>query len=317
MIDKIIKLRAKQFYRSCANLGVRNTLFFLTLLILYFVAIFEKTPKNSDGIYLVAFHLFLIFGFHLSRKDKKFLSSIVSSTFRIYFAEYLLLSSPFILMACFFFRFDYAIYQILGVFLIAFFDVSFGFKEQNFNTFLLKLIPAHCFELKSGFRKNFWLCSFFYVLSLIFSFLLASVPLMLLFLAAIFYSFYQKSEPRLFLEACALPPKKFLAHKLTSSIFVFIALHIPLLGLFAIFHSQYFFIILAEFMITLNGLILIIFLKYAMYAPERNLSANAIFIGLALGSIFMPFLIPVISVMSFVYYKKAIQNLTQYLDAYH
>lgn len=317
VIKQIILIRIKQTFRNIIKIGIFRTLFILFFLTYASLITYDLIKQNSAGILFIILVLSLILTLHLLRTDKSFLNNITVNPQFIYFIEYILFSSPVILLCILTMRIDLIIYQIIGLMLIALLKISYIFKKQNLNNFLIKLIPTECFEIKSGVRHSFWLAVPTYFLCLVFTFWIGTTPIMIFLSLLFFISFYQQCEPRNILEKNEFPPKIFLISKLIINSKVFSIIQIPLLILFMVFHIEYWWIALIEYVFATTVLVFIILLKYSMYSPNDFLNANTIMGIFATLSIVIPFLLPVLILLIVVYYFKAIENLKQHLNAYN
>lgn len=317
MIKQILFIRIKQTFRSIKNIGILRTLFVLFFIAYVSLITYNQFQQNLEGILIIVFLLSIIFTIHVLRTDKNFLNNITLNPQFIYFTEYIFFTSPVILLCIVTSRIDLILYQIIGLSLISLLNVSYNFKKQNLNNFLIRLIPTDCFEVKSGIRQSFWLMVPLYFLSLGFTFWIGTAPTMMFFSLFFFISFYQECEPRNVLEINEFSPRKFLINKLLINYKIFTIIQIPLIILFMFFHIEYWWIVLIEYAFATIVLIFIILLKYTMYSPNEFLNANTILGVFATFSIILPFLLPVLILFTVLYYFKAIENLKQHLNAYN
>ena len=88
----------------------------------------------------------------------------------------------------------------------------------------------------------------------------------------------------------------------------------PLIVLFFVFNSQYWFILLyvviIAFIVNINAIIF----KYACYEPGAKLDNNQTLQVLSFGAFLIPFLFPIPIVLSVINYRKALKNLQPYLS---
>jgi len=311
VIKQILKIRVKQTYRSIADIGLFRIIFVLILTFFFLALMFNQFQKQINGmvaiILLVAFILFI----HLQRKDKIFIKIINDKAHYINLAEYLIFSSPIILLAIIANRLDLVLYQIIGISIIPFTNATVKVSKQNLNNKILKVIPNHCFEIKSGLRKNFYFIVPLNILALFFGFWIGTAPIILIINTLVFSSFYQLSEPRNIIEINQLSPNRFIINKFKTNLFIFIAIQIPIIFLFLLFNYQHYIIVTSIFIISILFIVFSILLKYALYKPNSDLRANSVIQSIAI------LMIPVLIFMIPFYYFKAKNNLIPYLNDYN
>lgn len=92
---------------------------------------------------------------------------------------------------------------------------------------------------------------------------------------------------------------------------------LPLVLAFVLFHPELWFIPVVEYVLISFILMYAIFLKYAFYKPNQQLIAGQIFTAIGALSLFLPFLIPLVWILSVRFYFKSISNLNPYLDDFN
>ena len=90
----------------------------------------------------------------------------------------------------------------------------------------------------------------------------------------------------------------------------------PLLLLFLLTNSTYWYVLLVWVVVSSVIQVLSISLKYGFYEPGLALNKD-VFMGIYFLSLFVPYFVPVPLVMLFYYYRRATRNLQTYLDASH
>ncbi len=314
MIIKILTIRLKQIYRDVSNIGLFRMLVAVVFLFLFFLFLFNQLQIYRNGIIAISVQILLIASIQINRSDKKFLSIISKNPYPIYLFEYLTFSLPIFILCFVNKRFDLVLYQIVGIASVSTLNVTI--KKTNRNNFFLRLIPAECFEMKSGLRSQFWIVVTFYLVGVCLSFWVGTIPLIIFLLTAFFSGYFQECEPRNIIELKEVVARKFLKIKLLENLKPFVVLLSPLVILFLCFHYEFWYIILIEFLYSLLVFCFFIFLKYAMYQPLNKLQANSVLTGFVMISFFVPFLIPVVLGMMVWYYFKAVANLNKYLEIY-
>jgi hypothetical protein len=92
---------------------------------------------------------------------------------------------------------------------------------------------------------------------------------------------------------------------------------LPLLLAFVLFHPELWYIPVIELLLISFVLWYAIFLKYAFYKPMQQLSAGQVFIAIGAMSLFLPFLVPLVWILSVRFYFQSVSNLKPYLNDYN
>jgi len=311
MISAILKIRLTQAYRSISGIGLLRVAFLAVLGVLLMAFVYRQLQGSNSGMVLVAGLLGLVFYIHIRRTDKVFLDMLHPRVQRLYFAEYFMFTLPVLVLSIASLHFDLAGIHLLGLVLISFLRISLISSKINLNNRVLKSIPHPNFEMKAGFRANFYFLFPLNILALVFSFWVGTLPVVLLINTLAVSGFYQLCESRQMLEAGELPPVLFIQNKILSNLKVYAAIQLPLSAVFVALHPAYYFVALAILAVGVLYLVYGILLKYALYVPQADLRGNAIIMGIAL------FLLPILLVMIPVYYFKAVNNLNTYLNDFH
>lgn len=307
MLKQIILIRCLQFCRILQDLGwVRATLA-IVLLVLFFNYIFNSLSILPHiGLIVLATSIAAI-TIHTQRRDRAFLAMIARQTWLIYWVEYVLLTTPIFIALIINQYFVWAIIQIIALAAISVIPNRTGTPVNRIHNRFINLIPPFCFEIKSGIRRYFGPFVAIYVSGVCSIFWVGGIPVAIIALLFIFLNFYQQCESRQIIDRQPLTPHRFLVDKLTRNLQIFAVICLPLLGLFVWFHPNLALLIALEMLLALLILAFAIVLKYALYAPNTDLTANSLIIAIAL---FFP---PMVVLGIPIYYYKATHNLKQYL----
>jgi hypothetical protein len=317
LILTIINIRIKQLYRNISGIGLFRILVLALLVSITLFFIFTQIKIYENGFAVTGLQLILLTFFHFVRKDKRFLFTVTDKQFRIFFAEYTLYSLPFIILDIIALRFELILINLSGIAIISLLKMSYTFKKHNLNNFIIRLIPNDNFEIKSGLRKHFWYIIPLYLISLGFSFWIGTVPAAIFLFTSFFIGFYLYGESRNILEIKELSPKRFILNKIKCQTKIFLITLLPLLLLNTIFNLEYSWISFGLTIISLLVITFVIFLKYAMYQPNTDLSGGSVLGAFSLLSIILPFILPAIIILAIIYYYRAINNLNLYLNDYN
>ncbi len=315
MIKAFLKIRFKQLLRALIGIGVFRLFVLLAILFLIIMGLSLQVSKEPNVFIVSGLYLFIILTVHLKREDKLFLKTHIDHFRLLYFIEYLILSVPFIIMLIVYSQWIIALAYIPFLFVIPYINIKT--KYVNYNTKLQKLIPDNCFEWKGGVRKNLLLLSLIWIVGFSTSFFIGSVPIVLFILGLFPLSFYEKGESLQMLMAWEMRTKSFLLIKIKNQILLFSALSIPLIIAFVLFHPGRWYIPVAEFILLLSFQIYIIVLKYAFYKPNMKSGGAQMFSAFGAISIFMPFFIPVVWILTVWFWFKSLKTLNFYFDDYN
>ncbi len=311
LILQLILLRVKQLFRTLKEGGIVRLLFLAAIIIFSMVYFFNILKNEQSSYFVLSGIIIAFFAIHNLRKDKKFITKITNKHTFVYFAEYIIMASPFLI---FFIILNKNF--LLLIFFPALFVVcltNFSVPQYSLNNFVIRIIPSRFFEWKSGIRKNFIFIVAFLIISFGLCFFVATVPIFLLLFTFIVSSFFQESESRDIIEINNYSSKKFIFKKLKDNLLLFSLISGFFIILFLIFNSKYWYIIAAEFAVSISIIFLSIVQKYSLYKPNISLKSNMVMVSIAQSSFIFPFLIPVIWIMCVYYFFKAKQNLVTYL----
>lgn len=252
---------------------------------------------------------------HLKRNDKIFFDLYADRATLIYQVEYIFVVLPIAILFLFM-----GFWQVtIGCFLIAFVVPFISMKGRSVTLIspLQKFIPSQAIEWKSGVRKMWLPMVVIWLIGLLGSYFIASVPIAILLLGLLVSGFYEKMESLPILLTPELNPRQFLQQKIGTAIGIFTVLCLPLIVLFAVFHTEQFYIPIIEFLLFSLLLVFAICVKYAFYLPEPDASSNQTLLGIGFVGIFVPFILPVFLFFILRYYFKAKSNLNLYLHDFN
>jgi hypothetical protein len=185
------------------------------------------------------------------------------------------------------------------------------------NTALQRLIPSDCFEWKAGIRKLLIFIVPIWLIGLCYSFFVGSVPLVLFILGILPSGFYSTGESLPMLLVFEMKASKLVVYKIKMQIILFSIISAPIILSFLVFHSDLWYLPLIEYILLISLHIYIILAKYAFYQPNQKTPTANVFNSIGAMAILIPFLIPVIWILSIWFYLKSIENLNLYLNDYN
>lgn len=315
MNSAIIKIRYIQLVREFRKLGYFYTAIILLAVLVGIAALAQGLQHKEYAPWIVGGFVMIVFNIHYVRSDHQFLKLLIPKPYAIYSSEYLIVILPVLVLLL---TNSYWLYA--GLLMAASLSIPFiqiKPKKRKPIQLIVKWIPAICFEWVGGVRKTFWLFLALYALGVGFAPFRFATLIVLWVLMNLVFSFYRDCESVRILAAQELPPRAFLGWKIKLHLKVFAVFMIPLAGLYLIFHSMHWWIVLSIVLLLSINLLFSIVSKYANFEPNETMAVNDLANSLALMSILIPFLLPIPIVMGIRNYRKAIVQLNEYLDAYH
>ena len=315
LILRVLKLRFYQLLRIFLEIGIFRTLFLLLVILLAFAFMADQMIKVPNNWVVAGVYWCGLLGIQLKRPDKLFLKVHFEYYRRILFAEYFLLLLPLLIMAVYY---GYGVMCLIlpaSLFLLVGLDVR---KEvANLNTRLQQYIPSDCFEWKKGVRKYLYVIIALWLIGMLASFWIGTVPVVMVVLGVLTVGFYEGNEPVLMVLLFEKNAGSFLWTKIKLPVCLFTILTLPLILLFLIFNAGLWYIPLVIYIIFLSLTVYVILLKYAFYRPVQSSGAVQLFSALGILGVFIPVLLPVVWLMSVYFYFRALANLNLYLDDYN
>jgi hypothetical protein len=248
---------------------------------------------------------------HFYRPDKKWLMHLPFKKWQLFLIEYSFATLPVsIAMIGFFQNWKLAALFQLCAILVSFVP-NFNTKKTQQTWFLnLNKIPLEAFEWRVGLRKAFPII-FLYLIGFFVAKYVAGVPIVCLLIILFGMSFYETLEPKELLEASLLKGGLLKRKVWVHSLFIHIAF-LPLYGLFLVFHTKYWYFLLALFLVIEASLLFAIFFKYAHYLPRRQKAPNQTQVGFFFLGLIVPFFTPGAIVAIFIYWRKAVKRINYF-----
>lgn len=311
MIKALLIIRLKQVYRSIAGIGLLRMLFLAAFIAYLGFFLYSNASEKLTSLYISIGFLLLILLIHLKRRDKQFLKSNFSNFKTLLLTEYFLVSIP--ILTCLIIQQQWiSLLPLLGLFVIV--HLNFKTKYSSLNTKLQALIPSDSFEWKAGLRKQFFLLVPVYLIAIITSYYIGSVPLAILIIGISTFSFYENCESQQLLLAYELSSKKLLQLKVKRQLQLYSVATAPLIILFLVFHNDIWYIPIIEYLIFCSLHLYAIMIKYAFFSPNiKSTAAQTMGTISILGGI-IPIFLPVVWALTIWFYIKSIHKLNYYLD---
>lgn len=306
----LLKIRFIQIKRELDNAGPSILVIFGIVIFLVYAA-YETFKKMPDAFYLTAALYFICLLIQFYRRDKTFAYNHIHKAHSAFYSEYFVLTFPFAVPCLF--TANWFCYPLLVAALYTIPFLKYTFKKRAYFKNISSLVPASSFELISGFRKSFLYIIPLYVLAMGFCWVRIFPLFALWFITVTIASFYKECEPQHILKEGGLLPKEFLHRKMFQNAKWLLLLYAPVLLLNTIFNPDCWLINLLFIPTQIALLWFSICLKYSNYQPNKNSIANNTILSLVSLGCIVPYLLPIPILMAFDFYRKAKNNLDNYL----
>lgn len=315
MLIQYFKIRLLQISRGVKDIGIFRILFLFFIAIFLVLTIFKLSEDSEKSYYISTIFIFIILTFHINRQDKLFLKTNINNYKLLFFIEYILLSFPIIICFTINSQLIQLLILIFSLIILSQLDLNIKLKNKNFK--ILKLIPDNCFEWKSGIRKLILFILPLWIIGILCSFFVATIPVIIFILGILPLSFYAICEPYQMIILFEKKSSNFLITKIKLQLLLFTCITTPLIILFILFHNDLWYIVVAEYLIFISIHIYQILAKYAFYESNEKSSPAQIFEAIAILGIFIPLFIPLIWLLSIRFYIKAKNKLNIYLNDFN
>lgn len=301
---QLLKLRYLQLKR---DLG------YWVLIIAILVFFIVKGISEVSQLYtlsLTAVVLFFFYAYHSNRKDLNFINKYIDQPKKNLCFNYNLSVLPVSSALVFNNYWLLALGLHLGITLLVFIELKPGGPKL---VFIQRYIPKAQFEWIAGLRKNLFIILPLLLIAVFLSPVKFFSVVALFVLNTVFLGFYNFFEPLVMLNPEGLETKEFLQKKVSFFTKVLILLNAPLLITNSFFHPD-----IAWFdACFLAGFLLIaccsVYIKYENYKPNDEIRFHIDSL-LLFASAIVPFLLPIAFFLNSSHKKKAIQNLSHYID---
>ena len=315
MIKNLIKIRFLQIFRELSYIGLFRAMFLL-IIIVPFVAIFlyQRLAIYPYNYIITGVTLSLILLIQRRRKDFQFIFKISQKPAITYWIEYLVFTTPLIILYLLTKQF-WLLILFCSLLLIISFIIPKLKVNKPYNK-IIKFIPNGFFEWQSGFRKNIIIIIPAYLLGFLGLYEISFSAVSLFLLTIIFVSFYSEYEPGKILEAGETGASKFINNKIYNHLRSYILFILPVCLLSLVHYELWSYIIISVFA-SVNLVLFAIVLKYSYYYPNSFSNAHQMITAfVCLFSVILPLAVIVLA-LNILLYNKARNNLNNYLYAYN
>ena len=318
MIKSFLQIRLKQLIRISTGLGWPRMLLLLGLVtfLIYFLSEISATNNNAFKITGGLLANFIVI--QMFRKDMRFLKTNLPNYKQIITVEYSVFSVPVLAILLYNQQCLPALLILVGNVIIPYLHYTPKSTSLLTNTIFTKLIPADCFEWKAGSRTAIYLILPIWLIGLGASYSTpAVVPIVIYVLTFFLLPLNAVCEPYQTIIAHEKSSKEFILHKIYRQVFMYAILITPLMIAFIIFHPQWWFVPVAEFVVFSILMIYLLLIKYAFYQSNSAPASAPVYILLGSLGLYFPIVMPIIWVLTIRFYFKSVNNLNYYLDDFN
>lgn len=315
MNSAFLRFRLRQFGKFIREIPVIYLIILTGILLIAGIALYELTKELKGCLIAGTVLLALLSLLQLNRKDYHFIFLAEEKAWKVFCMDYLLLSFPALIIILLHAYWYIVLGILFGCLGISFLKQPFHRTKQGIA--LPRWIPAEAFEIRSGIRQYGSLLLVLYISAWI-GLLLPFASLASLWFFTVFFSeMFRYSESQQILFYMERPAKSFLHRKLALNLKLFLCAIAPVCLVYMLIYPEHWWLILTFLVAISLNILLFITTKYAYYWPNSKITAGQIPIALAMLSLFLPVLLPVILFFLIRNYLAACRNLKTYLHAYN
>lgn len=311
---RILDLKAKILFSALKEMPVAAIIIFAGIVGALFWGIYKVSNTAPYNYYIAGAYFLILMSIHSTRKDYHLCRQIVAHPYIHVCMEYMILSIPFISISIIAHAYPTALIYTAIPFVVAAFPKTNILTRQHSQPFPFKM-PS--LESVSFFRKYGIIVLPLLALSAILCFA-TGISVVIVYFLILFYAgtVFAQSESLSVLSLDELPPKQLLRKKCRGDILLWMQLIAPAIILYIPFNLDTAYYVLVPIILGPSAICSSIFIKYSNYSPKKHLFGT-ISQALCMMGYIIPVLIPLTLIMTLMYRSDAIDNLSQYLDAYN
>lgn len=309
LLFKFLRFRLRQISRLLKDTGYFISVFLFIILLAIFFGLSKLSSEQS--FLFIPIYLALSLPFHFKRTDNSFLLKLAVPKKVIWAIGYNLIVFPVTILLLYNLQWRVALFGHVLATLTTFLPNSFSIKQRfSGNSRVVALIPNHLFEWKSFFRRRKFTFLIYYLLTASLCFSVIAESIGILILLAILSEVYNRFEPKELMEI--YPDKSpFLWSKLKAhSLFIHLTF-LPLYILFAVFHYQFWYLLVFLIILAELSLCFCLLYKYSQIQTSNlNVHNQFPFAVFFIASILF---LPIGCLFIFLYWTKTKQALPDYV----
>lgn len=310
----LVLLRAKIAVRFLKELGLIRSVLVCAL---FFMILFQVLAEEYAALLLTAFGLIVISGIHFNRSDQHFIRLIGISKKRLFIIEYLLLSLPMLLFIGYLGAWLWMMILITGCAVIPLISVRSNKNIRTTNA--LQLPRSLPYEWASGLRSQKWVVVVLLLTGLAGTALHLFAGWIFLFLLTVaIVPFYKYCEPIQFILSEQKSPFGYISQKMIEGIGYYSLLSgILWIEIMILYPGEAVYSLL---FLSANLLLLAVVIagKYAFYRENMNIELmTSIIFGIGCICLLVPYLPPVLVLLSIWLWVRGIKRLKWEVYAFH
>lgn len=315
MNNAFLRFRLRQSGKFIREVPVIYLVVMIGILLIPGIALFQFTKELKGSLIITTILLVVLALIQLRRKDYHFTFLAEEKAWKVFSMDYFLLSLPILIIILVNSFWYVSLAIIAGCIGVSFIKQPFHRTKKGMDP--PKWTPAEAFELRSGIRQYGGLLLILYLSAWIGLWLPFASLASLWFFTVILSDIFRFSEPVQILCSQEHPAQIFLHRKLLLYLKLFLYAIIPVCIIYTLLYPDHWWFILI-FLVTVSlNIMLFIINKYAHYLPNTKITGGQVPITIAVISIFLPVLLPVLLFFLIKNYLAARRNLTAYLYAYN
>lgn len=315
MNSAFLRFRLRQFKKFIFEIPVIYLIILTGIALIAGIALYEFTKELKGSLIVATILLATLSLLQLRRNDYHFVLLAEENTWKVFGMDYLLLSLPVVIIILLNSFWYISLTVVAGC-------IGIGFAKQPFRRTSRGIrppgwIPAEAFEIRSGIRQYGGILLVLYASAWI-GLLLPYASLASLWFFTVFFSdMFRYSESEQILFSQERSAKRFLCRKLRVNLKLYLCATGPVCLVYFLLYPEQWWLVITFLVALILNLTLFVMSKYAYYWPNTKITAGQVPIALAILSVFLPVLLPVILFFLIKNYLAACRNLTTYLYAYN
>jgi hypothetical protein len=315
MVAALLKIRVLQLYRELKAAGPLYGLIliggFVTLLFLFLNSIAQFNGMLVWSGVLIT----IVIMIHRNRGDHRFLKLYAQRPWLVYFSEYSVGLSFFVVASIFKTGSWLPVLTYFFVMPVCFYSPRIVISSRS--AVGIGLTGRSNYEWKSGIRKSGLALVLLWILAMTLSAVPYASLILSWFILLVVSSFYEQHEYREMLESFERNSRKFIFHKVTQQTVFFLKIILPVALASIIFFPDRWLIWLFFVLFAMINIAVFVVSKYAVWESGSTHRSVSLINAFCMVSFFVPFLLPLPLFVLVRNYYIAANRLKPVLDDFH
>jgi hypothetical protein len=293
---------------------IRAIVVFLVLIIGGVYILYHQFTQSPNSYVVWTLFTYILYLAHKKRKDIGFCQLLLPSPKVLFITEYLLISTPFIVLSIITQTYINTLLYTLSPVCIGLIP---GRKSKLFSIGIPSFLNLTSIELISFFRRY----TILILVTIIAASALCFVPYLSLIILLVFIiimsNAYTENEPLNMLFLPELSAGQYLRIRINEGFLLYLKLSSPVLLLYTVFNFSTAYLVLIILIIAYIGIVLFVSIKYSFYEANNTKMSSSLIVGIGMIGIIIPPFLPITLFLIFKYYYSAKENLNEYLYVYN